>query len=126
MQIPSGFFKGSHHKVCKLKKSLCGLKHASRQWNLKLTSALRDLGFVQSHFDYSLFTLTVDSDVVVILVYVDDLMLTGSNHTLIQSTKSNLRQKFKMKDLSVLRFFLGLEFSRNAFENFVESEKICP
>ncbi|WMV38166.1 hypothetical protein MTR67_031551 [Solanum verrucosum] len=86
MQIPSGFLKGSHHK---------------------------DLGFVQSHFDYSLFTLTVGSDVIVVLVYVDDLILTGSNLTLIQSTKSNRQKKFKMKDLGDLRFFLGLEFSRN-------------
>jgi len=80
---------------------------------LKLTATLQDLGFVQSHFDYSLFTLTVGSDVIVVLVYVDDLMLTGSNITLIQSTKSNLQKKFKMKDLGDLRFFLGLEFSRN-------------
>ncbi|WMV14947.1 hypothetical protein MTR67_008332 [Solanum verrucosum] len=109
MQIPSGFLKGSYHKVCKLKKSLYGLKQASRQWNLKLTAALQDLGFVQSHFDYSLITFTVGSDVVVVLVYVDDLMLTGSNITLIQSTKSNLQKKFKMKDLGDLRdFFLAL------------------
>ena len=69
-----------------------------------------------------MFTLIVKSDVV-ILVYVDDLILTGSNNTLIQSTKSNLQQKFKMKDLGVLRCFLGLEYSRNASGIFLNQRK---
>lgn len=56
MQVPNGF--SSHEEcqhVCRLHKSLYGLKHAPRQWNLKLTEALVDMGFAQSHYDCSLF-----------------------------------------------------------------------
>uniref|UniRef100_A0A3Q7G248 Reverse transcriptase Ty1/copia-type domain-containing protein n=1 Tax=Solanum lycopersicum TaxID=4081 RepID=A0A3Q7G248_SOLLC len=88
----------------------------------KSTPGLMNILSTLSHFDYSLFTLIVKSDVV-ILVYVDDLILTGSNNTLIQSTKSNLQQKFKMKDLGVLRCFLGLEYSRNASGIFLNQRK---
>lgn len=64
-----------------------------------MTSALKDMGFVQSHYDYSLFTQRVDGDLVVILVYVDDLLVTGNNLELIHQVKTNLQSKFKMKDL---------------------------
>lgn len=100
--------------VCKLHKSLYRLKQTPRQWNLKLTKALIDMGFAQSHYDYSLFTQNIGTDLLFILVYVDDLLITGSNLKLIQQTRKNLQHKFKMKDLGELKYFIGIEFSRTA------------
>ena len=99
--------------VCKLHKSLYGLKQAPRQWNLKLTEALVDMGFSQSHYDYSLFTKNIGKELLVILVYVDDLLVTGSSLHYIQQIREELQHRFKMKDLGELKYFLGIEFSRS-------------
>lgn len=62
--------------ICKLNKFIYGLKQASRQWNQKLTNTLIDIGFSQSKFDYFIFTQKTNIDFTIILVYVDDLILT--------------------------------------------------
>ena len=114
MQISKGFAnQGEKHVVCKLHKSLYGLKQAPKQWNLKLTEALIDMGFLQFHYDYSLFTKRVGKEFFVILVYVDDLLVTDSNLNLIQQVRKDLQHRFKMKDLGELKYFLGIEFFRN-------------
>lgn len=82
------------------------------QWNKKLTDALLHLGFTQCHFDYSLFTKKVQDKLVLVLVYVNDLLVTRSCLQLILQTRCDLQLKFKMKDLGELNFFLGIEFSR--------------
>ncbi|XP_018631224.1 uncharacterized mitochondrial protein AtMg00810-like [Nicotiana tomentosiformis] len=71
------------------------------------------MGFQQSHYGYSLFTKKAGDDIVVILVYVDDLLITGSNQQLLCSTRSDLKKRFKMKNLGELKFFLGIEFARS-------------
>nr|XP_016445243.1 PREDICTED: uncharacterized mitochondrial protein AtMg00810-like [Nicotiana tabacum] len=80
---------------------------------MKLTEALLNMGFQQSYYDYSLFTKKAGDDIVVILVYVDDLLITGNNQQLLCSTRSDLMKNFKMKDLGELKFFLGFEFARS-------------
>lgn len=70
--------------------------------------------FIQSSLDHSLFIQRKGSDIVVILVYVDDMLVTGSSLTLIEHTKSILHKAFKIKDVGELKFFLGMEFSRSA------------
>ena len=112
-QTPKGFNVQGEKPVCKLIKSLYGLKQAPRQWNVKLTEALLNLGFVQSHLDYSLFIKRIDKSLVVILVYVDDMMITGNDLSLIKDTKGILLNTFKMKDLGDLRYFFGIEFARS-------------
>lgn len=114
MQIPQGFgSSGDKSLVCRLHKSLYGLQQASRQWNLKLTSALIGSGFTQSHLDYSLFTKKVAAKIVMVLVYVDDILIIGDDSQLNQATKLIGQNSFRIIDLGELRFFLGIEFARS-------------
>ncbi|XP_019225887.1 PREDICTED: uncharacterized protein LOC109207428 [Nicotiana attenuata] len=91
---------------------------------LKLTSALIHSGFTQSKLDYSLITKRQNNDIVIILVYVDDLLITGSDQEIIQEAKTILNENFKMKDLGELRFFLEIEFARSS-RNPYEPKEIC-
>ncbi|XP_019260738.1 PREDICTED: uncharacterized protein LOC109238717 [Nicotiana attenuata] len=112
MHIPQGFVsQGETKKVFKLHKSLYGFKQAPRQWNMKLTEVLLQMGFKRSHYDYSLFIREANGDTIIIRVYVDDLLITGNNDKSLYDTRIELQKKFKMKDLGELKSFLGIEFS---------------
>lgn len=69
--------------------------------------------FTQSHYSYSLFTKKVEDELVITLVYVDDLLVTGSSQVMINQAKEDLQHKFNMKDLEELKFFLGIEVARS-------------
>ncbi|GJR34325.1 ribonuclease H-like domain-containing protein [Tanacetum coccineum] len=99
MTLPEGFFNSGDTRVCRLKKSLYGLKQAPRQWNAKLTQTLIEHGFIQSKSDYSLFTKTDHNSFIVLLVYVDDIIITGNDIGKIEKFKAYLNTKFKIKDL---------------------------
>ena len=79
MELPLGYGNQgestSKSMVCRLHKSIYGLKQASRQWNLKFTEVLLQVGFAQSKADYSLFTRGSDNDFVVVVLYVDDIVI---------------------------------------------------
>ena len=109
MKPPQGFYVGDKNLVCKLKKSIYGLKQAPRQWNAKLTSVLTENGFNQSKSDYSLYTKCDNGVFLVLLVYVDDIIVTGNNLDEIEKFKMFLKGKFKIKDLGKLNYFLGIE-----------------
>lgn len=116
MTLPEGFSSQGEKSglVRRLVKSMYGLKQASRQWNVKLTDALLDSGFIQSSFDHSLFTKRHNEHIVVVLVYVDDMLVAVNDLKLIEQTMAELYAKFKIKDLRTLRYFLGIEFSRSS------------
>lgn len=85
------------------------LSNTSGQWFAKLTEALLSLGFVQSHADYSLFTYTQGSIFTAALVYVDDIIVTGTDPQAIASFKSFLDAIFSIKDLGLITYDLGIE-----------------
>ncbi|XP_019188316.1 PREDICTED: uncharacterized protein LOC109182623 [Ipomoea nil] len=113
MQPPLGFSGGRKEQVCKLIKSLYGLKQASRQWNTKLTIALKHMGFKQAVPDSSLFIRGKNRSLVALLVYVDDIVLASESLEIIQNVKQQLSTSFLLKDLGPLRYFLGLEVARH-------------
>jgi len=108
--MPEGI-PNPHYKVCKLQKSLYGLKQASRQWHSKLVDFLKDQGYTQSKNDYSLFLHTSSQHLTIVAVYVDGILITGSNAAAIQLLKTNLHAAFGIKDLGLLHYFLGFEIS---------------
>lgn len=108
MTVPEGL-PNSNSLVCKLQKSLYGLKQASRQWYAKLAMELNTQGFIQSHSDASLFIKRNGHLITVVAVYVDDIILTGDDVTSIRDLKSHLHKTFSIKDLGHLHYFLGIE-----------------
>lgn len=83
MTPPKGLFSSSKG-VCKLKRSLYGLKQTPRAWYEKSLFALLKLSFIQSHYDSSLFIHSTSEGMVLLLLYVDDMVITGSDHSSIQ------------------------------------------
>lgn len=114
MRLPPGYRVTEKNQVCRLRKSLYGLKQAPRCWFEKLTSALLEYGFVQCLSDYSLFTMERNGNRLNVLIYVDDLIITGSTLSLIKSFKTYLSQCFHMKDLGISKYFLGIEVARSS------------
>lgn len=113
MQLPSGFRRKGEHLVCKLQKSLYSLKQASRNWYSKFSEVLINFGFKHNAADPSLFCLHRKSGSVFLLLYVDDIVLTGLDLQLINLVKVFLQKHFKIKDLGRLKYFLGIEVARS-------------
>jgi hypothetical protein len=94
--------------VCRLKKALYGLKQAPRAWYGRIDSFLTSLGFTKSKADSNLYFKIMNDELVILLLYVDDLFLTGEEK-LITECKKRLASEFEMKDLGLMHYFLGLE-----------------
>ncbi|KAK2399633.1 putative mitochondrial protein [Trifolium repens] len=125
MSIPDGVQCSKPNQVCKLLKSLYGLKQASRKWYEKLTSLLVREGYKQSNSDYSLFTLSHKDNFTALLIYVDDIILSGTCLEEIQRIKSILDSSFKIKDLGTVKYFLGLEVAHSKEGISISQRKYC-
>jgi hypothetical protein len=125
MTLPQGFHsKGeTSNTVCKLTKSLYGLKQASRQWFSKFSTTLLNHGFIQSKVDYSLFTRQDGSSFIALLVYVDDILIVSSDAVAVKRLKQFLDAQFKLKDLGPVRYFLRLEIARSSQGIYVSQRK---
>nr|GEU54847.1 hypothetical protein [Tanacetum cinerariifolium] len=126
MTLPDGYTSESKSKVCKLNKSLYGLKQALRQCNSKLIVALIEHGFEQRKFDYSLYVKHKGDVFIALLVYVDDIVITRTNKVEINNFTKFLSSKFLIKDLGELKYFLGIEVLKIDKGLCVTQRKYCP
>ncbi len=101
--------------MCKLHKSLYGLKQFPRAWNQKLDAFIKSIEFMKSEGDPSVYVAQVGNVKFFIVVYVDDLILVCNDQNKLLQIKEELSQKFEMKDVGELHFFLGMEVERNSY-----------
>ncbi|TYK14395.1 Cysteine-rich RLK (RECEPTOR-like protein kinase) 8 [Cucumis melo var. makuwa] len=113
---------GQH--VCKLQKSLYGLKQSSRAWFDRFTTFVKSQGYSQGHYDHTLFTKASKTEkIAILIVYVDDIVLTGDDQTEISQLKQRMGDEFEIKDLENLKYFLGMEVARYKEGIFVSQRK---
>jgi hypothetical protein len=121
---PAGFVDSLRRDhVCKLVKSLYGLKQAPRAWFKRFATFAVTIGFTASHSDASLFILRRGTEAAYLLLYVDDIVLTASSSTLLESLIAKLKLEFAMKDMGPLHYFLGIRVRRTPRGFFLSQEQ---
>lgn len=116
---PEGFEKvGKEHLVYKLIKALYGLRQAPRAWYAKLNSCLENLGFTKCPYEHAVYTRKEGGETLIIAVYVDDLLVTGSDKDLIEMFKEQMSSNFEMSNLGRLSYYLGIEVKQS--EGYIE------
>jgi hypothetical protein len=113
MQPPSGL-SSPPNKVCRLCQALYGLKQAPRAWFAKFSATISSLGYSISSYNYALFIHRTNHGIILLLLYVDDMIITGDDFLGILELKQFLSYHFEMKDLGTLSYFLGLEISSSS------------
>lgn len=112
---PLGFVaRGEEHKALRLDKALYGLRQAPRAWYAKLDSSLLSLGFSRSTAEHAVYARGNKKGRLLVGVYVDDLIITGSDEHEIELFKEQMKEKFCMSDLGLLSFYLGVEVKQSA------------
>ena len=113
MEQPDGFVApGQENKVCKLVKSLYGLKQAPKQWHQKFDQAMLESGFKINECDKCVYVKNTTYGYVILCLYVDDMLIIGSDGKMIRSTKDMLKSKFDMKDMGLADVILGIKITR--------------
>ena len=125
MKIPPGFQSEKEQgKVCKLKKSLYGLKQSPRAWFTRFSSTLTRLEYTQGQADHTIFVKKGENGKkVIFIVYVDDIILTSDDNVEIHRLKSQRKEEFEVKDLGPLKYFLGMEVARSKEGIFISQRK---
>ncbi|GJS75778.1 putative RNA-directed DNA polymerase [Tanacetum coccineum] len=114
MAQPQGFkSKGQEHLVCKLKKSIYGLKQASRQWYLKFDEVMKKYNFIKNQVDQCVYLKMSGSNFIILLLYVDDIILASNNIDLLHESKRFLSRNFDKKDLGEASYVIGIEIHRD-------------
>ncbi|XP_076926353.1 uncharacterized protein LOC143589490 [Bidens hawaiensis] len=124
MEAPPGFTQDfKKGEVCHLKKSLYGLKQSPRAWFGIFTLAMKKYGFKQSNSDHTLFLKQNGKLITYLIIYVDDMIITGNDEEEVKKLKENLSTEFEMKDLGRLKYFLGIEVLRSKKGIFIRQKK---
>ena len=124
MVLPPGLdAEGKNKKVCRLRKSLYGLKQSPRAWFDHFTKTILQQGYRQAHIDHTMFYRWSNEKTTILTVYVDDIVLTGNDLEELERVTRSLASAFEMNDLGMLRYFLGMEVARNKFGIAVSQQK---
>ena len=115
MMQPEGFIKhGKENLYCRLRKSLYGLKQAPRQWYLKFDQFMTENNFIRCESDPCVYYKKFpDGSFILLLLYVDDMLVTGSSMKLILELKEKMSRKFAMKDLGAAKRIFGMDIIRD-------------
>lgn len=105
--------EGKEDLVLCLHKALYGLKQASRAWYSKIDEFFSRENFRRSDCDHLLCTKEAHGNVLIVCIYVDDLIVTGDDETMVESFKTAMKKEFEMSYLGLLNYFLGMEFVQN-------------
>jgi Reverse transcriptase (RNA-dependent DNA polymerase) len=113
MQTPPGFRTNqTDGKVCRLKKSLYGLKQSPRAWYGRFRRAMLGMRYQRINADHTVFFRRYGGHITMLIVYVDDMIITGDDESEIAQLKAKLDKKFEVKDLGQFRYFIGIEVTR--------------
>nr|GEU52264.1 retrotransposon protein, putative, Ty1-copia subclass [Tanacetum cinerariifolium] len=114
MEQPEGFVNPKYpNHVCKLKRSIYGLKQASRQWNKRFDDEIRNFGFTQNRDESCVYLKASGINITFLFLYVDDILIMGNSILMLQSVKTNLGKCFAMKDLGEAAYILGIKIYRD-------------
>ncbi|GJS05460.1 retrotransposon protein, putative, ty1-copia subclass [Tanacetum coccineum] len=114
MEQPEGFVNPKYpNRVCKLKRSIYGLKQASRQWNKRFDDEIKKFGFSQNADEPCVYLKPSESNVTFLILYVDNILIMGNNIPMLQDVKSYLGKCFAMKDLGEAAYILGIKIYRD-------------
>lgn len=105
--------EGNEELVCKLKRSIYGLKQASRQWYLKFHNTITSFGFQENKLDGCVYLKVSGSKFIFLILYVDDILLATNALSLLHETKMFFSKNFEMKDMKDASFVLGIEIHRD-------------
>jgi hypothetical protein len=117
---PPGFvIPGKENKVLRLCKALYVLRQAPRAWNAKLDSTLKQMEFEQSPHETAVYRRSKDGNALLVGVYVDDLVITGTKEAEVEAFKEEMKVIFQMSDLGLLSFYLGIEVHQDSCSIFL-------
>ena len=114
MRQPEGFIaKGQEHMVCKLQRSIYGLKQASRSWNIRFDQAIKIFGFDKNPDEPCVYKRIQGVTVIFLVLYVDDIFLIENDVEVLLDVKDWLKNQFEMKDLGEANYILGIKILRD-------------
>ena len=123
---PDGYVKkGREHLVMRLKKALYGLKQAPRAWYTKLDKCLRSLNFTRSSQEHVVYFKRSGTSRLIIGIYVDNLIITGTENHQIEDFKAQMKNQFEISDLGLLTSYLGIESNTRKRKNPLKSKELC-
>ena len=124
MDIPSRYAANTKGNIiCKLQRTLYGLKQSPQAWFGRFSMTMKKYGFQQSNSDHTLFLKHKQGKLIALIVYVDDMIITGDDSEEIARLQEQLASEFEMKNLGGLKYFLGIEVARSKRGIFLSQRK---